>query len=457
MANLTNSIRQIPKATYVPLKPSGDLPEAGRAIPKFGYIRHLNLQPGEVDAVKKSVAVLAAAAAPAIRADANFWSLLTQFEGSPLPSQLPAPSAFVNIPQTSITAFGNALVATRKQALEQLQQPDAAPRAAGLGPAAVSAQAIGTAQNLLNTATVATNAFTANVTATPVGMLNLERLEMTPAGIERGELLATIPLAPKERTGVVQKEWTVTNQEFTSIVTDSLENYSETGVTENTELAQSTNSQTTHSNQFNINSTASGGCGFVSGSTAITFGIQDQSSQSAADSRKDAVNTTRKASSRVKQSHKMSISTTTVTGTSETTTRMLENPSATDPIRIDYFSLMRKWYVALYRYGLRLTYDIGVPEPGGAMRAIYEQLAKLQTQGGAPFNFPVAYSDITPVTYAQLASQYSAQVSPPPEIQCSSDCRRSATKFTRRPAPWLDYGSIDPDCQGWLQRFESHA
>jgi hypothetical protein len=38
-------------------------------------------------------------------------------------------------------------------------------------------------------------------------MLNLERIEMSPAGLERGELLATIPLAPKERTSVVQKEW----------------------------------------------------------------------------------------------------------------------------------------------------------------------------------------------------------------------------------------------------------
>ena len=59
---------------------------------------------------------------------------------------------------------------------------------------------------------------------------------MTPAGIERGELLATIPLAPLEQTSVIQKESSVTSQEFTSIVTDSLENYSETGVTENTDL-----------------------------------------------------------------------------------------------------------------------------------------------------------------------------------------------------------------------------
>ena len=53
-------------------------------------------------------------------------------------------------------------------------------------------------------------------------MLNLERLAMVPAGMQRGELIATIPLAPKEKTSVTHKEWSVTAKEFTSIVTDSL-------------------------------------------------------------------------------------------------------------------------------------------------------------------------------------------------------------------------------------------
>jgi hypothetical protein len=91
--------------------------------------------------------------------------------------------------------------------------------------------------NLVHSAAIAINGLQANVTASPLGMLNLERLEMTPAGIERGELLATICLAPMEQTSVVQKEWTVIDQEYSSIVTDSLENYSETGVTDATELA----------------------------------------------------------------------------------------------------------------------------------------------------------------------------------------------------------------------------
>jgi hypothetical protein len=242
---------------------------------------------------------------------------------------------------------------------------------------------------------VAVNAFAWNMAVTPLGMLNLERLEMTPAGVQRGELLATICLAPLEETAVAQKEWSVTTKEFTSIVTDSLENYSETGVTENTELAQSTTSQTQHANQFNVNGTVSGGVGFVTATVSSGFSAQDQSSNSATASSKHAINTTRKAAARVKQEHKVTISTTTVTGTSETTTRTLKNADQINPMRIDYFSLMRRWHVGLYRYGLRLTYDIVIPEPGGMFRVAYMQLADLKAKAARAFNLDVNISDIS--------------------------------------------------------------
>ena len=266
----------------------------------------------------------------------------------------------------------------------------------------------------MNAAQVAVNSFEQSISATPIGMLNLERLEMTPAGIERGDLIATIPLAPGEQTAVV-REWSVTSSEFTSIVNDSLDNYSETGVTENTELSKSTESQTQHSNQFNINASVSGSTGFVTASVASGYTTQDQSSQSAKDSRNHAIATTRKASARVKQEHKVTISTTTVTGTSETTTRQLANPSSTDAMRIDYFSMMRKWRVRLYRYGLRLTYDIAIPEPGAAMRKIFATLEDLKSQASQAFEFPLSYADITAANYQQLASDYNAQVPPPPD------------------------------------------
>lgn len=415
MPNLTNSTTSILKATQVPLKVTTDRQSSGRATLKSGYVRQLNLQPGEVDAVQKALAVAGAASRSAVTPDANFWSLLRQFEGTPLAAQLPSTSVFADLSETDLTTFGNALVGLRQQAVQRLQTATTiapGPKAEVL--AATGRQNLASALNLLNTGIVATDAFGTNTSTSPIGMLNLERLEMTPAGIERGGLLATIPLAPKERTAVEQKEWSVTSQEFTSIVTDSLENYSESGVTENTQLTQSTTSQVSHANQFNINASASGSYGFVTASVATQFGTQDQTSQSATDSRNHAIQTTRLASSRVTQSHKMTISTTTVTGTSEASTRMLENPSATDPIRIDYFSFMRKWYVALYRYGLRLTYDITVPEPGAAMRKTFEALSKLQDQASQGFTFDLKYEDITPANLASLVDKYGAQLPPPP-------------------------------------------
>jgi hypothetical protein len=276
----------------------------------------------------------------------------------------------------------------------------------------------------------ASRGFAINTAAQPVGMLNLERIEMTPAGIQRGELIATIPLAPGEETAVTHKEWSVTSKEFTTIVTDSLEQTSETGVTDNTDLSQSTSSQTQHATQFNITGTVQGGIPMINGSSTAGATAQDADSQSASDSIKHATSITQKASARSRQEHKTTISTTTVMGSSESSTRIMKNASETDPIRIDYFSLMRKWRVRLYRFGLRLTYDMVIPEPGAAMRVDYMRLETLRNRL-VPFVFAVKYSDITeaivdkdgnppspgkPVKakYLWLADQYGVAVKPFP-------------------------------------------
>lgn len=410
---LNSATRRIPKATYVPLITILDDSTAGRAVPKFGYIRQLSLQAGEVDAARHALlsSKRRGVKKSSVLNDSSLWTILRSFEGSPMPSQLPSPTMFAHIPSAALLIVGKAIVTLRQQALTEPTRP--------LSPAAsplLDQDSVrGLKQFALNAANVAVKGFEKHIATSPIGMLNLERLEMTPAGIERGELLATIPLAPKERTAVVHKEWSVTTKEFTSIVTDSLENYSETGVTEKSELAQAVKSQSEHNNQLSINATVQGSYPFVTATAATQFASQDKDSRSAEESRKHAVDTTRKASARVKQEHKMTISTTTVTGTSDTTTRHLENPSDTNPIRIDYFSMMRKWHVGLYRYDLRMTYDIAIPEPGGALRAVYRDLAKLRIKIGLPFIFPVKHKDITSATYQQLADDYGAQVSPPPE------------------------------------------
>ncbi|MEV6686451.1 hypothetical protein AB0N28_14060 [Streptomyces sp. NPDC051130] len=416
---LTSSTREMPKATLVQLE--APPPPTGQALLKSAFARRLALTGEELEAVRSR---LRGAEGPGVRTgdgrtepvpDEVFHLLGAgagdadlRAAGGPSARAVTAPpaSAFTAVPMAALTAVGNALIDVRRAAASA---PDADPAESALA---------------LRTAVVATRSLEANSVAPNIGWINLERMEMAPAGLERGELIATIPLAPLEETAVTHKEWSVQTKEFSSIVTDSLENTSETGVTDNTELAQSTSSQAQHSNQFNVTGTVRGGIPVISGSASSGFTAQDSTSRSATESTKHATELTKKASSRAKQEHKVTISTTTVTGSSEASTRTLRNPSQTDAVRIDYFSLMRKWRVRLYRYGLRLTYDLVVAEPGASLRKSYKELEALRRQIG-PFRFDVPHSEITDKVLTEqhetqphhlvLGERYGAVVPDPPQ------------------------------------------
>ncbi|MEW9556337.1 hypothetical protein [Nonomuraea sp. NPDC050783] len=377
---LDNSAREILKGTLVPVQvPAvGDEPAGG--IVKLGTIRQLVLGPGDTDAVRDRLADAERQDEGAAPVSTGTLELLKTFEDPRVPALRPDLTAISRIPAHELAAFAEALIDERTEHMKRVETADAP-------------EVIGRSAQALNAAAVALRALRAGTATPPIGMLNLERIEMVPVGIQRGELVSTIPLAPGEETAVTYKEWSVTSREFTTIVTDSLEEISETGVTDNTDLAQSTSSQSQHSNQFNITGTVQGGIPIISGSATTGFTAQGSESTSATESIKHARTTTQKASSRSRREHKVTISTTTETGTSQTSTRVLKNTNNNNPIRIDYFSLMRKWRVRLYRYGLRLTYDIVVPEPGAAMRRAHAELKTLRAQQG-PFVFDVKRSDI---------------------------------------------------------------
>ncbi|WP_208614240.1 hypothetical protein [Streptomyces yokosukanensis] len=424
---LTGSSREIAKATLVQLRLP--VPPTGQALVKSAYVRQLRLRPDEAHAVRDHLRQTAGApggtaggAADEDPADVSgevsdeLIELLARYEQQDQPALLPPPGVFVDVAVPALKAFGDALVELRRRRAEQL-----AAERAGSGAEAAFGGPLGLAQQDVRDALVAVRGLEANTRATPLGMLNLERLEMAPAGLERGELIATIPLAPLEETAVSHKEWSVRSKEFTSIVTDSLETVSETGVTDNTELSQSTSSQAQHSNQFNVTATVTGGIPVINGSAQSGFSSQDSTSQSATDSTKHATQLTKKASARARQEHKTTISTTTVTGSEETSTRVLKNPSQVSAMRVDYFSLMRKWRVRLYRHGLRLTYDLVIPEPGAGLRRMHKELADLKGQLG-PFQFGLPHSEITDAIlpgetqphYRVLAERYGAVVPDPP-------------------------------------------
>ncbi len=307
LANARPSSRRLDKATLVSVQLAPDelFREQGAAMDKVNFLQRLSLATGEVDA-----------AIADLRDGDNFRDTLRSFEGLSISSALPHARDVARVPTSTLMQLGEAVVQSRRTALDASGQAGAVVRGGALAADLPAETTRATATMDFQNAFAALESFRNAFKVSPIGLLNLERLEMTPAGIQRGELIATIPLAPGEKTTVTHKEWSVTSHEFTSIVDDSLENYSETGVTENSELAQATTSQVAHSNQFNVNATLSGGFGPVTATVSTGFGSQDSSSESANESRKHAVATTRKASSRVKQEHKVTVSTTSTVGSS---------------------------------------------------------------------------------------------------------------------------------------------
>ena len=258
----------------------------------------------------------------------------------------------------------------------------------------------------------------------PVGLLHLERLSFIPAGIERGELVHSVPLSPGEEVNISHKEWSNTSEEFERIVTDYVEAYSEEGVTEKSEIAQSTNSQQQHSSGFNLGVTASGSYGPVSISTTVGYNVANSASSTEATARNHSSEMTRKASSRVKKEHKTSFKVASASGTEDQAVRLIKNPYPDKATRVDYYQLVRKWRVDLYRYGVRLTYDVTIPEPGSDILSkileIQALTAALSEGFGSPSStLPWARFDLTPngITrdnYLALAAQYGAVVDPPP-------------------------------------------
>lgn len=426
---LDPAARFVFKGTLVPLKiqsTRGDAPSRG--LTKYIGVRALALAPGESDDVREHLEMNGAQGKSiATNISDSTFALLRSFESPIVPALTPNLKTVAEITEEDLVTFAESLVQVRAKRVDAVQEFR-------------HSTDIGNLLMSLNTAKSGLQSILVSFSLQPIGMLNLERIEMAPAGLQRGELVATIPLAPGEETAVTHKEWSVTSKEFTTIVTDSLENFSENGVTDNTDLSSSTTSQNQHGTQFNITGTVQGGIPMISGSSSAGVTAQDSSSHSATDSIKHATSVTQKASSRSRQEHKTTISTTTVTGTSETSTRILKNTNATDPIRIDYFSLMRKWRVRLYRYGLRLTYDMVVPEPGASMRLAYKELLALRNQLG-PFEFNVKHSDLT----TDLVNKVTG-MSPAPGDQTIAKYQWYADKFHASVPPYpMDPSPITAD------------
>jgi len=253
-------------------------------------------------------------------------------------------------------------------------------------------------------------------TLEPLGLLHLESLEMTPMGVERGELLYSLPLAPKEKVTLSHKEWAVRETELTDYVQDYLENYSERGVAETDEIAIASQTETQRTDRTSVG--PSGGVVVTSpvdatppaggASTVVT------NTKSAQESRRSARNVTSRATSRAIRDHKISFTVATTAGTEDFTARLIENPSADRSMRIDYYRRVRLWKVDLFRVGVRMTYDVVIPDPGRRLRSRQDLLRRYDAALAQAFDPKVKPWDIDAGNWDMYASAYGAVLTPPP-------------------------------------------
>jgi hypothetical protein len=209
-----------------------------------------------------------------------------------------------------------------------------------------------------------TDGFEERMRVEPIGRLHLERIDMTPTGIVRGELMHSVSLAPKETLTLIHREWSSRETSFERVVSEEFEQSTEGGVTENTELASATETQSRHSSELTTEATASASYVFESASVTVGYNSTSDDEVTKSDSRKHGISVTRKAASRTRKEHKVTFTVKEQAGVEDESVRTLTNPSETDPLRIDFHQMLRQWRVDLYRYGIRLTYDIVVPAPG---------------------------------------------------------------------------------------------
>ncbi len=284
------------------------------------------------------------------------------------------------------------------------------------------------------------NGFEERMAIQPVGRLHLERIEMTPVGVERGELVYSVPLAPKETVNIAHKEWAIQTEEFEDIVKDQLAEFSEQGVTEKKELAQSTESQQKHSNELSLSSSYN----HVGFSASVGLKSTSDDEQAKKESRNQSIELTRKASSRTRRDHKQSFKVSSVAGTEDKSVRVISNPSESEAMRIDYYQLMRKWRVDLYRYDLRMTYDVVIPNPGASLISRIEELRTLDGLIEAPFKFHLATTDINIRNFRSLAARFGATVEDPPKQTKVINGHKEYAEVTKEQFDAIDL-EIEPD------------
>lgn len=276
----------------------------------------------------------------------------------------------------------------------------------------------------------------------PIGRLHLERVEMYSAGVQKGELVFTVPMAPMETITISHKEWSTSSREFEEIVQDYFESYSERGVAEKSDASMSTENESKRANALSFGASLSGSYAGVTLTTTLGLSKTSEERNSVKGSMQKSREATKKASARTRREHKVSVKIETRSGTEDKSAKTITNDSA-NPIRIDYYRMMRKWRTDLFRYGLRLTYDVAIPLPGVRLWGLHQRLAELDRQLQASYVFALLPSDLSDTNWIAKAIEFGAPVGavpPPPKEKLN----------VVPPATLIDY---IPEDQSGITRF----
>jgi hypothetical protein len=146
--------------------------------------------------------------------------------------------------------------------------------------------------------------------------------------------------------------------------------------------------------------------------------------RSSESSRNESSELTRKASARTTQEHKTSFRVASAAGTEDQAVQTITNPFTDHAARADYYQLLRRWRIDLYRYGVRLTYDMTVPEPGSDVLSKVIEIQSLEAALTQGFNAPGTTLDwakfqltpdqVTRSDYEAWAAFYGVAVEAPP-------------------------------------------
>jgi hypothetical protein len=171
----------------------------------------------------------------------------------------------------------------------------------------------------------------------------------------------------------------------------------------------------------------------VTTSASVAYSSKAEDDRSIKDSQAHSLAITQLASARSRKEHKQSFRVSSVAGAQDLSVRTLTNKSANQAMRVDYFRMMRRWRVDLIRYGLRMTYDLVIPNPGQALAGRLIEVKALEASISSEFAFGVAMNDVTPTTWQNYAQQVGADIEAPPlpsvHLMQSAPLQKSIDQF----------------------------